>query len=65
MGKGEGQGRGQGQGQGQGHGEGRGETNETGVVAGSAVAVGLTVFMCVCGLPMLLIGVSLLLFVGA
>ena len=33
---------------------------EEGVIAGSAVAVGLTVYMCVCGIPMIFAGVVLI-----
>ena len=60
MGKGEGQGHGHGDGHGEGHGEGSGSVDDTGVVMGSAVAIGLTVFMCICGLPMLFAGIALI-----
>ena len=64
-GAGEGHGAGTGAGAGEGHGAGSGAVNETGLVAGSAVAVGLTVFMCVCGLPMFFAGIVLCTTFGA
>ena len=48
---------GAGEGGGSGRGGGRGQVSEENVVIGSAVAVGLTIFMCVCGLPMIFVGV--------
>ena len=60
MGKGHGQGQGSGEGQGQGQGGGSGGVDDTSVVAGGACSVILTVFMCVCGLPMLFAGIALL-----
>ena len=64
QGSGDGQGQGRGDGQGQGRGEGQGEgsggqVNETNLVVGSALGVGLAIFMCVCGLPMFFAGIAL------
>jgi len=48
-----------GAGQGQGGGEGRGETTGENVAAGSGVAVVFTVIMCMCGIPMIIVGAVL------
>ena len=36
-----------------------GETTDENIVIGSALAIGLTVFMCVCGFPMIAAGAAL------
>lgn len=56
MGRGDGRGRGQGEGSGRGQGQGQGGDTVTNVAVGSAVATGFTVIMCLCGIPMMVLG---------
>ena len=59
MGKGEGMGRGAGDGVGEGAGQ---APTEEGMIAGGAIGIGLAIFFCVCGFPMVIAGIVFVIF---